>query len=155
MCRRGYNTWVFFKYVFNQHSLLLLISYWSSSVFSSGSEKWVTTLPRIPIPYLSQRHMAIHLTSYASPIDQICLLCLDLKITWKRQLIISASHRREICPDSKVHGANMGPTWVLSDGPRWTQCWPQEPCYQGVLWHNHCTVYVPQPQSTDVVLTFS
>ena len=29
-------------------------------------------------------------------------------------------------PDSKVHGANMGPTWVLSapDGPH-------EPCYQG------------------------
>ena len=27
--------------------------------------------------------------------------------------------KREICPDSKVHGANMGPTWVLSapDGP--------------------------------------
>ena len=31
-------------------------------------------------------------------------------------------------PDSKVHGANMGPTWVLSapDGPH-------EPCYQGYL----------------------
>ena len=30
-------------------------------------------------------------------------------------------------PDSKVHGANMGPTWVLSapDGPH-------EPCFQGV-----------------------
>ena len=33
--------------------------------------------------------------------------------------------------DSKVHGANMGPTWVLSapDGPK---CWPHEPCYQGI-----------------------
>ena len=31
-----------------------------------------------------------------------------------------------IDPDSKVHEANMGPTWVLSapDGPH-------EPCYQG------------------------
>ena len=31
-------------------------------------------------------------------------------------------------PDSKIHGANMGPTWVLSapDGPH-------EPCYQGIL----------------------
>ena len=29
-------------------------------------------------------------------------------------------------PDSKVHGANMGPTWVLS-----APCWPHEPCYQG------------------------
>ena len=26
-------------------------------------------------------------------------------------------------PDSKVHGANMRPTW--------TPCWPREPCYQG------------------------
>ena len=29
-------------------------------------------------------------------------------------------------PDSKVHGANMGPTWVLSAPDR-----PHEPCYQG------------------------
>ena len=29
-------------------------------------------------------------------------------------------------PDSKVHGSNMGPTWVLS-----APCWPHEPCYQG------------------------
>ena len=32
-------------------------------------------------------------------------------------------------PDSKVHGANMGPV-----GPRWALCWPHEPCYQGKLW---------------------
>ena len=34
-------------------------------------------------------------------------------------------------PDNKVHGANMGPTWVLSapDGPPcWPPCWPHEPC---------------------------
>ena len=33
-------------------------------------------------------------------------------------------------PDSNVHGANMGPTWVLSasDGPH---VGPHEPCYQG------------------------
>ena len=31
-------------------------------------------------------------------------------------------------PNSKVHGANMGPTWV---GPKWAPCWPHEPCYQG------------------------
>ena len=35
-------------------------------------------------------------------------------------------HQFDVNPDSKVHGANMGPTWVLSapDGPH-------EPCYQG------------------------
>ena len=27
-------------------------------------------------------------------------------------------------PDSKVHGANMGPNWVLS-----APCGPHEPCY--------------------------
>ena len=34
-------------------------------------------------------------------------------------------------PDTKVHGANMGPTWVLlaPDGPHG---WPHEPCHQGV-----------------------
>ena len=34
-------------------------------------------------------------------------------------------------PDSKVHGANLGPT-----GPRWAPCLPHEPCYllyDGVL----------------------
>ena len=43
-------------------------------------------------------------------------------------------------PDSKVHGANMGPTWVLSapDGPHVS---PHEPCYQGCL--------VPQLLATD------
>ena len=29
-------------------------------------------------------------------------------------------------PGSKVHVANMGPTWVL-----WAPVWPHEPCYQG------------------------
>ena len=35
-------------------------------------------------------------------------------------------------PDSKVHGANMGRTWVLSapDGPH---VGPHEPCYKGGL----------------------
>ena len=28
-------------------------------------------------------------------------------------------------PDSKVHGAYLGPT-----GARWALCWPHEPCYQ-------------------------
>ena len=34
-----------------------------------------------------------------------------------------------LSPDSKIHWANMGPTWV---GPRWAPCWPHEPCYQGL-----------------------
>ena len=31
-----------------------------------------------------------------------------------------------IYPDSKVHGAHLGPT-----GPRWAPCWPHELCYLG------------------------
>ena len=31
-----------------------------------------------------------------------------------------------------VHGANMGPSWVLS-APGRPPCWPHKPCYQGVL----------------------
>ena len=33
-------------------------------------------------------------------------------------------------PDSKVHGAHMGPTWGQDPGG---PCWPHKPCYQGVL----------------------
>ena len=32
----------------------------------------------------------------------------------------------ESCPDSKVHGAHLGPV-----GPRWAPCWPHELYYQG------------------------
>ena len=37
-------------------------------------------------------------------------------------------------PGNQVHGANIGPTWVLSapDGPL---CLPHEPCYQGIYFH--------------------
>ena len=33
--------------------------------------------------------------------------------------------------DSKVHGANIGPTWVLP-APDGDPCWPHEPCYKGI-----------------------
>ena len=41
-------------------------------------------------------------------------------------IIGNQSILEENIPDGKVHGANMGPIWVLSapDGPH-------EPCYQG------------------------
>ena len=37
---------------------------------------------------------------------------------------------KQLCPDSNVHGADMGPTGGPV-GPRWAPCWPHEPCYQG------------------------
>ena len=36
-------------------------------------------------------------------------------------------HFDSLHPDSKVHGANMGPIW----GPRWAPCWPHKFCYLG------------------------
>ena len=44
-----------------------------------------------------------------------------LRVAWPRAMSI---------PDSKIHGANMGSTWVLS-----APCWPHKPCYQG--WPRH------------------
>ena len=41
-------------------------------------------------------------------------------------------------PDSKVHGANMGPT-----GPRWAPCWPHELCYLGSI--------LAQPHLSDIL----
>ena len=34
-------------------------------------------------------------------------------------------------PDSKVHGAYMGPVSVGPTGPSWAPCWPHELCYLG------------------------
>ena len=42
-----------------------------------------------------------------------------------------------ICPDNMVHGANMGPTWVLS-----APCGPHKPCCQDVFCICHsCAVF--------------
>ena len=46
-----------------------------------------------------------------------------------------ASLAKGVQTDSKVHGANMGPTWGPT-GPMWAPCWPHEPCYLGSQWCN-------------------
>ena len=56
------------------------------------------------------------------------------------QLILHTFHRH---PDSKDHGANMGPTWVLS-----APGGPHVPCYQGRLqcsaWYSYfCKAFIP------------
>ena len=51
--------------------------------------------------------------------------------TWQNEFIPGPEQTRwQHNPDSKVHGANMGPTWVLS-APRWASCWPHDSCCQG------------------------
>ena len=40
-------------------------------------------------------------------------------------------HQSSNYPDSKVHGANKGPTWHGSCRPQMAPIWPHEPCFQG------------------------
>ena len=44
------------------------------------------------------------------------------------------------CPDSKVHGAHLGPV-----SPRWAPCWPHEPCYKGDFCEGNSLVTVGFP----------
>ena len=48
---------------------------------------------------------------------------------FSQQNIILCSY---VCPDSKIHVANIGPTWVLS-APGGPHVGPNEPCYQGFV----------------------
>ena len=46
-------------------------------------------------------------------------------------------------PDSKVHGAHLGPT-----GPRWAPWWPHELCYLGYCWKCHlCGIHIGRNRS--------
>ena len=54
-------------------------------------------------------------------------------------------------PDSKVHGANMGPTWVLS-APRGPHVGPIKPCYQG---STGTSFVLNVPREGFTLLTFS
>ena len=57
--------------------------------------------------------------------SHVLQICNDA--TENRSLELSCISLIEIDPDSKVPGANMGPT-----GPRWAPCGPREPCYLGM-----------------------
>ena len=60
-------------------------------------------VPASIVTMLSAKYKVIHYNSkFLLPVNFVCYVCTD-----------------HITPDIKVHGANMGPTWVLSasDGP--------------------------------------
>ena len=61
-------------------------------------------------------------------------------------------------PDSKVHGANMRPTSVLSAPDGWTPCWHHESCYQGrqCLGHSagQCILIVAERFTQDQSLSY-
>ena len=60
-------------------------------------------------------------------------VCRTLQISSRRAR--SSKTRPQDSPDSNVHGANMGSTWVLAT-PVWAPCWPHKPCYQGGYLYN-------------------
>ena len=54
-------------------------------------------------------------------LDNMCIFFRfqENKLTWNSLVYAEDAGDGDMSPDSKVHGANMGPTWVLSapDGP--------------------------------------
>ena len=74
----------------------------------------------------------IHMRAISQDILMISICNISLKITFVKNYC-GISHRPvsetlpTIAPDSKVHGAHLGPT-----GPRWAPCWPHELCYLGL-----------------------
>ena len=78
---------------------------WSADPPEKGSIKWQIT----PL------HDVINLRRDFTGSRRSCSRC---RVAWFR-LISENIHNLEIVPDNKVHGANMGPIWVLSapDGP--------------------------------------
>ena len=76
--------------------------------------------------YMKLRH---EITSQRSKVDNI------FKSQWFSLFLVAQPSNAyfqnlQLIPDSQFHGANMGPTWVLSapDGP-YVGCWSHEPCY--------------------------
>ena len=67
-----------------------------------------------------------HLKSVkAQQTSLLSLLCFMIHYMIRHRYICSTFQDQNF-PDSKIHGANMGPTWVLL-----APCWPHEPYYQG------------------------
>ena len=54
-------------------------------------------------------------------------------------------------PDSKVLGANMGPTWVLSapDGPH---DGPMNPAIREVIWHMYASAELSEINHDDIMI---
>ena len=97
--------------------------------------KWIETFFSFPYGHNSRKNLFIHKLSPESMLTS-CQRELSRKLQWYLgqdtinflenicNEFLNIVHKVLICsgmkvPDSKVHGANMGPTWVLSapDGP--------------------------------------
>ena len=78
--------------------------------------------------YDLHNHMWFNYLSMASIQTFICWLLYGASGKSSTMTIIIKHH-----PDSKVHGANMGTSWVLL-APCGPHCRPHEPCYLGSHW---------------------
>ena len=102
-------------------------------VFSAQMQHfWSKSVNDFPLDYLCPCkisakiiHISCNSSSFVSPTRK------PWRISSFPRLVCVATY-----PDSKVHGAKLGPT-----GPRWAPCWPHELCYLGIyalVWMNVC-----------------
>ena len=91
---------------------------WITHFTTNSHQIWITSEKSLDIRVMSHECQVV---SFHWPLN--CLLNSLCKLTSKKTSkfpIIGTNIKvPHYCPDSKVHGANMGPTWVLSapDGP--------------------------------------
>ena len=122
----------------------------SSNVFTIWCRILISRPPRVFRQFKCCSCQCVHKLSVNQrsdrPIKYIILKrfhsMVTLDIHWSRNIIDKIfitgwcchwwkSHQSEN-PDSKVHGAHLGPT-----GPRWAPCWRHESCYLGTF-PSHC-----------------
>ena len=95
-----------------------------------STRKWDVVL-RYPhrLPWNDMRERTCYILrknrDYVHGIWQYSVRCLN-GLYASEKIKLHQLYNEKTCPESKVHGANMGSIWVLSapDGPH-------EPCYQG------------------------
>ena len=122
--------------------------YWS--LFSDATPSFSTTELCMVKPPQQQRYWFL----CGKTIFEVLFLIFVMKNYFSSSIADICSCRVTLpSPDSKVHGAHLGPT-----GPRRAPCWPHEPCYQGQWRHckhlygkgalaNLCMVKAPHQQS--------
>ena len=122
----------------SQYSVQILI-YFIAYIFQFLSPLWVVRTLQ-----LTNTHVAFHdflfwsewsstkfyQTSHLPPTPaflNICVIITSIRVEWLYWNLACSMGHSVNKRTSRVHGANMGTTWVLNVGPRWAPCWPHEP----------------------------
>ena len=89
--------------------LTLQIKYlYHKNLYSQASErKCIAAVAQMVRPFIVKPKVGVQMRMIAVAHAQSTLYILSRFVSWP-------STYKERIPDSKVHGANMGPTWVLS-----------------------------------------